>query len=122
MFWMDASCDAGVMYPVTLCDVLTHPCRTQEVKKFFNVVPHIFWSLCPMMTSGMVLGHIIRVIIGAFFPVYFELLLSLTIPEPVVPHVPSFRSILVNIAVYEPRSCGDVIFKGCWWLWVIERP
>ena len=65
-----------------------------------------------MMTSGVVLGHIIRVIIGAFFPVYFELLLRLMIPEPVVPHVPSFRSLLVNIVVYEPRSCGVVCFRG----------
>ena len=122
MSWMDASCDAGVMYPVTSYDVLTHPRRTQEVKTFFNVVPHIFWSLHPMMTSGVVLGHIIRVIIGAFFPVYFELLLSLAIPEPVETHVPSFRPLLVYIVVYEPRSCGVVRFQGCWRLWVIERP
>ena len=117
---MDASCYAGVMYPVTLRDVLTHPRRIQEVKTFFNVVPHIFWSLRPMMTSGVVLGHIIRVIIGAFFPVDFELLLSLAISEAVVPHVPSFRSFLVYIVVYEPRSCGVVRFQGCWRLWVIE--
>ena len=117
---MDASCDAGVMYHVTLRDVLTHPHRTQEMKTFFNVVPHIFWSLRPMMTSGVVLGHIIRVIIGAFFPVYFELLLSLAIPEPVVPHVPSFRSFLVYIVVYEPRGCGVVRFQGCLQFQVIE--
>ena len=68
----------------------------------------------------MVFGEVISIVVSAFFPVYFELLLGLAVSEPVVSHVPRFGSFLVNIVVYESRSSGVVRFQGCWRLWVIQ--
>ena len=83
-----------VTFPVTsLCtyrDVSAHTRRAQEINEFSNLVLHIPASFCMMIDGCVVFREIIGVVVNSAFPKDVELQLCLSIPQPIVPHVPSF--------------------------------
>ena len=83
-----------VTLPVTsLCmsrDVATQPRRAQDINEFSNLVLHIPASFCTMINGCMVFREIVGVVVNSAFPKDVELQLCLSIPQPIVPHVPSF--------------------------------
>ena len=51
---------------------------------------YIFVSFMPMIFCRMVFCKIICIIIGSFIPEENKLLLSLSISQPIIPHIPGF--------------------------------
>ena len=113
-----------VTFPVTsLCtsrDVSTHPRRAKEINEFSNLILHIPASFCTMIDGCVVFCEIVGVVVNYAFPKDVELQLCLSIPQPIVPHVPSFWALLMYIVVYETRCCGVICFQWRRWLWVVE--
>lgn len=71
-----------------------------------------------MMGGTVVLCEVIRFVVCGWFPLEQELLLGLSIPEPVVPHVNRFGSLLLDGVVGEPNGSGVV--NSDWGGWLRE--
>ena len=66
-----------------------------------------------MDSRRMRLGSIICVIVDSFITKNVELFLSLPIAKPMIPHIPGFGSLLVNVVVHKPRGRGVIRFQWC---------
>ena len=63
---------------------------------------------------------IVRIVVCTLVPIEEQLLLCGSIAEPIEPHVPSFRSFLTNVCVYEGTGCGIIGLNGGKWLGMVQ--
>jgi len=78
----------------------------------------IFRSFFAMMRDRKMFGEVVSFVVGTCSPLNFELLLALTVLEPVVSHVNGFGAALLDGLVGNTNSCGIVTSHWCWRLGV----
>jgi len=78
----------------------------------------IFRSFFAMMRDRKMFGEVVSFVVGTCSPFNFELLLALTVLEPVVSHVNVFGATLLDGLVGNADSCGVVTSHWCWRLGV----
>ena len=71
-----------------------------------------------MLQCGVVFSEVISLIIGAWLPKHIKLLLCLAIAQPIISHIPQFRSFFMDVVVDKARGCGVICFQRSYWLWV----
>jgi len=77
----------------------------------------IFRSFFAMMRDRKMFGEVVSFVGGTCSSTFnFELLLALTVLEPVVLHVNGFRAALLDGLVGNANSCGVVTSHWCWQL------
>ena len=104
----------------------THPRNSQGVGKegavvlckHMKLVEDVSGSNSSMVFSRMVLCRVVSMVVDSFLPVEFKLRLSSSVPEPVISHVPRFRSLLMDVVVYESFCSGVVGLDGRRRLWM----
>ena len=69
-----------------------------------------------MMCGRMVLGEIVSIVLGAWFPENVELALIYTIAHPVKTHVNGFGALDFYVIVGNSCSCGVVDLDWSCWL------
>ena len=69
-----------------------------------------------MIFGRMMLRKIVCIIVFSLVPKEKELLLSLPVSEPIVPHIPRLGSFLVNVVVYETVGRRVICLNGSGWL------
>jgi hypothetical protein len=76
------------------------------------------WAHCAVMLDGVMLGIIIGIVICAFAPMDFELLLVRAVDKPVETHIDRFGPALFDCLVCDAGRGGVVRLHGGGWLWV----
>lgn len=61
-----------------------------------------------MMTGRMILGKVIRFVVGTFAPIDLKLTLANAVAEPVEAHVHGFRTFLFDEIVGN-AGCSDIV-------------
>ena len=64
-----------------------------------NSVFDIFWAHLAMINGRVMFSEIITVELTAWFPIEVKVLLIFLIPEPIVAHVPRFRTALMDVVM-----------------------
>ena len=77
-------------------------------------------ALIFMMSNAVMFGKVITVIGVAGFPKKFKLFLVLSIPKPMIVHVPRFGFLLVDIVVDKSMCSRIVCLDGGWGLLVAK--
>lgn len=102
---------------------LTHPCLHCSRNLRQNEIDLAIGSEVPrahvaMMAHRMVLGEVVGLVVGSFVPENFEHALFDTVLQPVVAHVDSLGSTLLDCFVADASGRGVVCHHVDWWLWV----
>ena len=76
---------------------------------FISDVPRLLGSV---FNHRVMFCIVVSVIVDTLVPEDPKLLLSLSVPEPVVPHIPGLGALLMNIVIDESSGCGVVSLDG----------
>ena len=78
----------------------------------------VLWADSFVVTGRAVLGVVVCLVCGSWFPVDFKLLLSTAVTNPVIPHVYGLGFSLFDGVVRKTLGTGIVCDQWCSWLWV----